>query len=239
MSRCENIKKKLYSPDYWDNDHVFLQLIEASIQPGSAVLDLGAGAGVKFQYELKSKVEPDGEIVGTDFDSRVCENPLLHRGVVMDGTKFPFCDSSFDVVFSRYVLEHVSDEAEFLKEVHRILKPGGSFLFLTPNKWHYVSIASRCTPHKFHAWYNRLRGRDEDDTFPTVYRLNSRTAVRRHFKRAGFLEEELIMRECCPNYLMLAVPLFLIGVGFERLVNSANILAGLRVNILGHFSKPK
>jgi len=239
MRRCENLRKRLYSPEYWDNDRVFLQLIEACIQPGWAVLDLGAGAGLKFQYELKSKVEPGGEIVGTDFDSRVSENPLLHRGVVIDGAKFPFEDNTFDVVFSRYVLEHVSDSAEFLDEVHRILKPGGSFFFLTPNKWHYVSVASGCTPHTFHAWYNNLRGREETDTFPTVYRLNSRTAVRRHFKRAGFLEEELIMRECCPNYLMLSAPLFLLGVGYERLVNSANVFAGLRVNILGHFSKPK
>ncbi|MCH8904964.1 MAG: hypothetical protein IIA45_13745 [Bacteroidetes bacterium] len=85
MRRCENLRKRLYSPEYWDNDRVFFQLIGTCIQPGSAVLDLGAGAGLKFQYELKSKVEPDGEIVGTDFDSRVCENPLLHRGVVIDG----------------------------------------------------------------------------------------------------------------------------------------------------------
>jgi hypothetical protein len=70
-----------------------------------------------------------------------------------------------------------------------------------------------------------------------MYRLNSRSAVRRHLRDAGFVEEELLMRECCPNYLMLAAPLFLMGVGFERLVNSSKMFAALRVNILGHFSK--
>jgi len=239
MNRCVSLRKKLYSPEYWDNDHVFLRAIEACIGPGSVVLDLGAGAGLKFKYALKSKVEPKGEIVGADFDARVCENPLLHRGVVIDGARLPFEDNTFDVVFSRYVLEHVANSAEFLDEVSRILKPGGSFIYLTPNKWHYVAIASRCTPHSFHAWYNRLRGREETDTFPTLYRLNSRSAVRRHFARSGFLEENLIMRECCPNYLMLTAPLFLLGVAFERLVNSSQVFAGLRVNILGHFSKQK
>lgn len=180
-----------------------------------------------------------GEIVGADFDSRVCENPLVHRGVVLDGTELPFEDGTFDLVFSRYVLEHVPDAGGFLREVYRVLKPGGSFLFLTPNKWHYVAIVSRCTPHTFHGWYNRLRGREETDTFPTVYRLNSRSAVRRHFTEAGFMEKELVMCECCPNYLTLSAPLFLLGVGFERLVNSSEVFAGLRVNILGHFCKPQ
>jgi SAM-dependent methyltransferase len=177
--------------------------------------------------------------VGADFDTRVCENPLLHRGVVIVGEKLPFDDGAFDVVFSRYVLEHVTNPPRFLNEVWRVLRPGGSFLFLTPNKCHYVAVASRCTSHAFHGWYNKLRGREETDTFSTVYRLNSRRTIRRHFENAGYLEEELITRECCPNYLTLAVPLFLIGVGFERLVNSSDVFAGLRVNILGHFSKPK
>jgi len=239
MRRCEHLRQRFYPPDRWDNDGVFLNRIEACVRPGSAVLDLGAGGGVKFRYDLKSKVAPDGQVVGADFDPRVCDNPLLHRGVVLNGERLPFEDNTFDVVFCRYVLEHVADPAMFLAEVLRVLKPGGSFLFLTPNKWHYVALASRCTPHAFHAWYNRKRGRDETDTYPTVYRLNSRSAIRRHFRDAGFREDELVMRECCPNYLMLCSPLFLVGVAFERMVNASRIFAGLRVNILGRFSKPK
>jgi ubiquinone/menaquinone biosynthesis C-methylase UbiE len=234
---CDRLKERLYSPWHWDNDAVFLEMIESRIGPGSMVLDLGAGAGCKFPYDLKSKVEPGGEIVGADFDDRVLDNPLVDRGAVLEGSGFPFADDTFDVVFTRYVLEHVAEPEEFLSEVSRVLKPGGSFLFLTPNKWHYVCLVARCTPESFHEFYNRRRGRDETDTFATVYRLNTRSAIRRHLKEAGFLERELSMRECCPNYLTLAAPLFLIGVAYERLVNSTALLAGLRVNILGHFVK--
>lgn len=239
MGRCRNLRQRFYQRDRWDNDCVFLRRIESCVRPGTVALDLGAGAGLKFTYDLKSKVEPGGEIIGADFDSRVCENPLLHRGVVLDGKGLPCEDAIFDLVFSRYVLEHVTDPSALLSDIYRVLKPGGSFLFLTPNKWHYVALASRFTPHAFHGWYNRLRGREESDTFPTVYRLNSRSAVRRHFRNAGFVEKELVMRECCPNYLMLAAPLFLMGVAFERLVNSSEVFAGLRVNVLGHYCKPK
>ena len=237
MNKCKKLKEKLYSTRQYDNDTVFLEIVENNIDSGSVVLDLGAGAGLKFLYDLKNRVGPTGQIVGADFDSRVCENPLIHRGVVLSGPGLPFDDCTFDIVFTRYVLEHVAVPEEFLTEVYRVLKPGGSFFFLTPNKWHYVCIAARCTPGSFHEFYNRRRGREETDTFPTVYRLNTRSAVRRHLKKAGFVERELRMLECCPNYLILAIPLFLMGVAYERLVNSTELLAGLRVNILGQFVK--
>lgn len=239
MGKCEAIRQRLYTPERYDNDLVFLRMIESCIGPGSFILDLGAGAGLKFKYNLKFEVKPGGKVTGADYDPRVRRNQLLDRGVVMDGPELPFSDNIFDVVFTRYVLEHVGSPQSFLREVRRVLKAGGSFVFLTPNKWHYVSIASRCTPQAFHRLYNRWRGRDEMDTFPTLYRLNTLGAIRHHFRKAGLCEKELTTRECCPNYLTLAAPLFLVGVAYERLVNSSTLFAGLRVNILGHFLKPK
>jgi SAM-dependent methyltransferase len=238
MTGCDSLKEKFYDPRRYSNDTVFLEMIENHVGSGSVVLDLGAGAGQKFPYGLKYRVGPTGQIVGADFDSRVCDNPLVHRGVVLNGPILPFDDGTFDVVFTRYVLEHVAEPQGFLTEVHRVLKSGGSFLFLTPNKWHYVCIAARCTPECFHKFYNRQRGQQETDTFPTAYRLNTRSALRRRLVKVGFVERELRMRECCPNYLTLAKPLFLIGVAYERLVNATELLSGFRVNILGYFMKP-
>ena len=51
-------------------------------------------------------------------------------------------------------------------------------------------------------------GREEVDTFPTVYRLNSRSAIRRHLRKAGFHEKELVTCECSPNYLTFSAALF-------------------------------
>lgn len=240
MGRCEALKQKLYPPEEQDNDLVFLRMIEDCVTAGRFVLDLGAGTGSKFKYDLKTKVEPDGEVIGVDFDARVTRNPLLHRGVVMDShsLRLPFSDNTFDVVFSRYVLEHVGNPSEFLGEIWRVLRPGGSFLFLTPNKWHYVSMASSLTPKWFHNWYNQLRGRDKEDTFPTFYHLNSVSTIRQQFNLAGFEECSLVLRECCPNYLTFCMPAFLLGVAYERLVNTTNLLARMRVNILGSFKKP-
>lgn len=49
-----------------------------------------------------------------------------------DGKKMPFDDTSFDVVISTEVLEHVSDPDAYLAEVKRVLKPGGMFFFTVP-----------------------------------------------------------------------------------------------------------
>ena len=198
------------------------------------VLDAGAGAGDAFPYDIKDSVR---ELVGVDLDPRVESNPRLHRGIVSDLMRIPCEDESFDLVFSRYVLEHVADPQAFLAEMRRILKPGGTFLFLTPNKWHYVSIAARLTPHAFHTWYNRKRGRADDDTFETLFRLNSARDLRREFRRAGFEERRIILRECCPNYLTFSLPSFLLGALYERLVNRFDVFKVLRVNIIGEFVK--
>ena len=229
-----SIKERLYAPDRLDNDVFFRRMIYDTVDSSMRVLDAGAGAGDLFSYDLKSRVR---EIVGVDLDRRVEANPQIHLGITANLETIPLEDETFDIVFSRYVLEHVSDPTRFLGEMHRILKLGGRFLFLTPNKKHYVALGARFTPQKFHLWFNRKRGREEADTFPTLYKLNSRRDIRRCFKEAGFRENRLIGRECSPNYLTFNLLFYLFGVAYERTVTSLPFLSGLRVNLIGDFIK--
>jgi hypothetical protein len=76
------------------------------------------------------------------------------------------------------------------------------------------------------------------DPHPTYYRMNSLVAVRRALKSVGFTEEDILMVEAEPSYLMFSVPSFLLGVGYERIVNHSEALSGLRACILACFRKP-
>ena len=235
MMNAEKARKCFYKPDKYNNDVRFLSMIEDVVKPDSHVLDAGAGEGDSFPYDLKEQVK---EMVGIDLDPRVESNQRLHRGIRSDLTSIPCDDDYFDVVFSRYVFEHIADPQVFLAEIYRVLKPGGLLLFLTPNKWHYVSLAARLTPYAFHNWYNRLRGRKSEDTFTTLYKLNSISDIRRELSQAGFNQKIIILRECCPNYLTFSWPSFLLGVVYERIVSSFRILECIRVNIIGVAEKP-
>ena len=53
---------------------------------------------------------------------------------LFDGTKLDFPDDSFDGAFVNEVLEHVADEQVSLCEVHRVLRPGGHLILISPNR---------------------------------------------------------------------------------------------------------
>ena len=239
--------KKFFNLKYWDErlypapasrDPVvgFLERMGELIGPGMSVLDIGAGAGERSLYDYKSKCE---RMVGVDVDPRVVDNPLLHEGVQANANSLPFQDNQFDLAFSVYVLEHVDQPEVFCREVARVLKPGGQYWSITPNKIHYVPMVAALTPTRFHKWLNSKRGRDTEDTFPTCYKLNSKKDLRHHFGNVGMAEVEISMVEVRPNYLAFTLPTFLIGAAYERVVNATELLSGFRVNFVCGFQKQK
>jgi SAM-dependent methyltransferase len=227
--------EKLYpTPETRDPVIGFLEKIGKRIRPDQVVLDIGAGAGELNAYDFKGRCK---EMIGVDLDPRVSDNPLLDRGICCDANKLPLPDASVDFVFSVYVLEHVEDAPGFSAEVARVLKPGGEFWSITPNRLHYVPIMASLTPTKFHKWVNEKRGRDSDDTFPTYYRLNAPSHFKQHFGGAGMEKIEVTSVEVRPNYLRFALPLFLLGAAYERIVNSTDLLSRIRVNFIAGFRK--
>jgi SAM-dependent methyltransferase len=152
----------------------------------------------------------------------------------------PFRAESFDLIFADWVVEHLADPVSVASEILRVLKPGGFFVFRTGNRLHYSYAVAAHTPHWFHQLVaNPVRGlaRDGGDPYPTYYRMNTCSAVRRVLSQAGFLEESLLTIEAEPSYLMFSVPSFLLGVTYERLVNRVPLLSGLRACLFGCFRK--
>lgn len=229
-------QERLYS-DPLSQDAVlsFISTISNFIQPSHEVLDVGAGAGHLNTYNFKGKVR---RMIGVDFDPRVKENPLLDEGIQCGADALPFPNDSFDIIFSIYVMEHVDDPASFASQIFRVLRPGGYYLALTPNRFHYVPLIAAVTPTSFHKWLNKRRGREEGDTFPTYYRLNSKGVQKSVFREAGFEVKQISSIEIQPNYLKFCTPAFLMGAAYERIVNSSELLEYLRVNLITIVRKP-
>jgi SAM-dependent methyltransferase len=118
-----------------------------------------------------------------------------------------------------------------------VLKPGGVFISLTPNRWHYVATVASVTPLAFHRWVNRHRGRSEEDTFPTTYKLNTRHDQERWFGAPAFKTVLFERFEVSPNYLTFSAPTFFAGVAWERTVNALPQLERFRAGILSVFER--
>jgi len=208
--------------DQWDA-RAFRQRVLAVVNPQTRMLDIGAGRGATPHMRYRGLV---AELVGVDVDPAVMENEQVDRAVhTPDGRLMELEADYFDVVISKDVLEHVEDPDTFFREVARVLKPGGLFLAKTPNGTHYVPIIARLTPLSLHKTFNRLRGRDVVDTFPTRYRANSHGALTRLARANGLEVVALEFQEARPEYLRFHPLPYFLGMAYERTVNALGLNA--------------
>ena len=119
-----------------------LALLESHLARARRVLDIGAGEGylARRVHDLIKSHGYAAELRACDLfpeNFRVPEVPChaidLHGGLPLD-------DQSVDLAYSVEVLEHLEDQFFFLREVHRVLRPGGRFVLTTPN---VLSLTSR------------------------------------------------------------------------------------------------
>lgn len=97
------------------------------IKPGAAVLELGAGQGANLLYLSHS--HPDARFAGLDlFPPKELKSKLPENATVFEqnySNLSQFQDNSIDVVYAFETIVHNTDKEKVLREVHRVLKPGG------------------------------------------------------------------------------------------------------------------
>jgi ubiquinone/menaquinone biosynthesis C-methylase UbiE len=192
---------------------VFRRAIQERLPDVQALLDLGCGANA----ELASYRRPEREVWGTDFHKHpALAHPQWFRLLGERGA-IPFADARFDMVCASWVLEHVERPVRCLREISRVLKPGGWFIARTISGRHYVTWLSRLLgfaplgiTQRLVRW---LYGRAEHDTFRTHYRLNTEEQLARAAAAAG-LELVEVRRQANQGYF-----------GFARLLRRAAALA--------------
>ena len=109
----------------------------ANVQPGQRVLDIAGGTG-DLALAFAKKVGPMGQVVHTDINEamlRIGRDRLLDAGVLLptavcDAEKLPFPDGHFDLVSVAFGLRNMTHKDAALREMARVLKPGGKLLVL-------------------------------------------------------------------------------------------------------------
>lgn len=154
--------------------HMFLE----GLKPGK-VLEVGCGSG-EFLHRMH-KLGWEG--TGLDFDEKAIEHAKTLYGssgtfLHSDLTGAKFADNSFDAVTMNHVIEHVPDPVELLKEVRRVLKPGGKFVAATPN-------ISSFGHGKFHDCWRGLET-------PRHLQIFSPEALQQSGRDAGFSDVKVI-----------------------------------------------
>jgi SAM-dependent methyltransferase len=194
-------------------------------KPGMRILDAGCGGERGCSREAPWQRM---HIIGVDMDPAVLNNPFCNEKFVCDISNLPFHDSSFDIIHCRWVLEHLVAPLKVFREFARVLKPNGHLLALTPNIFHYATIAARLTPH----WFHRCWLKDQGDTFKVYYRANNAGKLKRLCAKTGFKISRLEFIEIAPYYLERFLPGFLCGIAYERITNSTIKLKHFRQRIL-------
>ena len=147
--------------------HQYLRLyglVRRHVPEGARVLDWGTGNG-HFSYFLqRSGYRASGYSFLDGSFTRWLPDPdySFTQGNPAEPTTLPYPDATFDAVASIGVLEHVREtggtEAGSLREIARVLKPGGRFVcFHFPNRWSWIDSAARRVPglHRHDYRYSR------------------------------------------------------------------------------------
>ncbi len=140
-----------------------LRMILAAIGPRVHGVGLENGCGVGM-YLAHLRAHSRGRIVGLEYDFAWARQAAAHGPVVnAAGEALPFPASAFDFVLSHEVLEHVRDDRAAVREMVRVLKPGGRLVLFVPNRGY---------PFETHGIY--WRGRYRFGNIPLVNYLPRR-----------------------------------------------------------------
>lgn len=175
-------------------EHYFEHL-ESLIRTNIRILDIGCG-----KEFLMSWLPPDkyrrwsafildrAVIFGVDPSLHSLQQNASRLAACAFANSLPFAASSFDLVTANMVVEHVAEPDSMLHEVFRVLKPGGIFLFHTPNFRAPQVFFPALVPYSLRRLIVPVLegGRQQDDVFPTHYNLNTKDAIVSAAGRSGY-----------------------------------------------------
>lgn len=209
---------KTENPD-WDDSMVSLtNAVKDRIGAHPTALDIGCGRG---NFVVDEIGDVFAEKIGLDASlDATTGNTSMNRIVIDNDKSLPFSNTSFDIVLSLWVFEHVEHPDRVFQEIARVLKPGGFFAFVTPNRNSLLITLRRYLSKRFaDRILKKLYGREGEDVFDVFYRANTIGAIRNLAAKAGFTVE-ILKENADPSYTAFNAITYRGSVWFTKLFGS-------------------
>lgn len=164
------------------------------------VLDVGSGGGISGDPGLQRLVSAHAdEMWGTEWDKN--NTPVegaFDRHIHGDVCDVPLPESYFDLAYSFLVMEHASDPLKVLRSIHRALKPGGVYVFLTYNGRHpFTRIATTLRRMRLEEIVLKIITSNAERRwhYPVEYQFQHENQIQSLSRSAGFKEPEFVYLE--------------------------------------------
>mgnify|MGYP001288052633 FL=1 len=226
-------KYKTIKSKWEESTKIYQKMVLERVNKGTKLLDVGCGHSDLLKKAYERAEFAFGIDPSVDVRSR---NPFLKdiRNEYVE--KMSFEDNFFDIVVCAWVLEHIENPERAFSEICRVLKPGGTVIFLTPNSLNYNTWIIRLIPERFHNFLTqKFYGREVNDTFSKKYRFNSVKKIRKVMKECGF-EEEILLTNGDPSYICFNDVTFRISCLLEKILDLP-FLRKFRVHLIGKYKK--
>lgn len=241
---CFKIYWKLQSkivPTLKYSQAIYERVLKECLNKNCKWLDLGCGHHLlpPWRYEQEYQlVGCTSYIVGIDYDFlSLKKHKTIQKRVRGDISHLPFDEGCFDIVTSNMVFEHLKDPTIQIKEIHRVLKPGGVLLFHTPNALSYGTITAKLIPENIKdKLVFLLQKRKEEDIFPAYYKINSSNNIKIFAKLCGFEIDKIKMITSSAQFVMIP-PLVIFELMIIRILMTDRMKA-FRTNIIAKLIKP-
>jgi SAM-dependent methyltransferase len=154
------------------------------------VLDIGCGDGHFASIAYKTPIDVGIDVMARDLPEAASRASVYKQVLFASAEALPFASGAFATVVSNCVIEHIPDDGAALREIARVLKPGGIFAATLPSEYFaeylfgatlFRRVGLRSLSRAYGDWFNRISSH---------YHVRSPDEWREHLAAAGLSVEE-------------------------------------------------
>lgn len=189
---CEfsRMMQEVIVPSLKYSQSLYEDILKLHVKPDIRWLDLGCREHILPPWRLeeeKKLTENCKMVAGIDCNLQsLLNHKTISRLIQGDIANLPLKDNSFDLATANMVAEHMENPDVTFREIQRILRPGGTFIFHTPNISGYTAILLMLVPRVLKPKLVRFFHRDREGDFVTYYKANSADKIHNLANAAGF-----------------------------------------------------